>query len=204
MAREVKVHDPNDTMATVRAEAGEGWDWTRIQREGCPQCGDNPSGLPPGDLGSLAVERSARWREFLEQADDTYLRTNPEGEVFVFSPLQYGAHTRDILKVYGDRMVLGLEQTNPTVPLFFPTEEVFESYNRLDAGELAADIQRWAERLATLVAGMEPSTWSRTVTNDRGVYGVYTFTIAGLACNAVHETHHHLLDATGELGATPA
>jgi hypothetical protein len=51
---------------------------------------------------------------------------------------------------------------------------------------------------------MEPSTWSRTVTNDRGVYGVYTFTLAGLACNAVHETHHHLLDATGELGATPA
>jgi hypothetical protein len=204
MAREVKVHDPNDTMATVRAEAGEGWDWTRIQREGCPQCGDNPSGLPTGDLGPLAVERSARWREFLEQADDTYLRTNPEGEVFVFSPLQYGAHTRDILKVYGDRMVLGLEQTNPTVPLFFPTEEVFESYNRLDAGELATDIDHWAGRLATLVADMEPSTWSRTVTNDRGVYGVYTFTIAGLACNAVHEMHHHLLDATGQLGATPA
>ena len=153
---------------------------------------------PAGDLGPLAVERSARWREFLEQADDTYLRTNPEGEVFVFSPLHYGAHTRDILKVYGDRMVLGLEQTNPTVPLFFPTEEVFESYNRLDPGELAADIERWAERLATLAAGMEPSTWSRTVTNDRGVYGVYTFTLAGLACNTVHETHHHLLDATGD------
>lgn len=109
-----------------------------------------------------------------------------------------------MLKVYGDRMVLGLEQTNPTVPLFFPTEEVFESYNRLDAGELGDDMERCAERLATLVAAMDPSSWSRTVTNDRGVYGVYTFSLAGLACNAVHEAHHHLLDATGTLGTTPA
>jgi hypothetical protein len=186
-------------MATARAVAGEGWQWTRIQQEACPQCGDNPSGRPPGDLGSLAVARAGKWREFLMQADDTFLRTNPEAEVFVFSPLQYGAHVRDILKVYGDRMVLGLEQTNPTVPLFFPTEEVFESYNRLSVTELATDIERWATRLATLVPRIEPSSWSRTVVNDRGLYGVYTFTIAGLACNAVHEAHHHLLDATGTL-----
>jgi hypothetical protein len=51
---------------------------------------------------------------------------------------------------------------------------------------------------------MEPSSWSRTVINDRGVYGVCTFTMAGLACNAVHEAHHHLLDATGTLGTTSA
>jgi hypothetical protein len=203
MAREVRVHDPSDAMASARAAAGEGWQWTRIQQEACPQCGDNPSSRPPGDLGLLAVERAARWREFLTQADDTFLRTNPEAEVFVFSPLQYGAHVRDMLKVYGDRMVLGLEQEQPTSPLFYPTQEVFESYNGLGADELATDIERWADRLATLVAGMEPSSWSRPVINDRGVYGVYTFTIAGLAGNAVHEAHHHLLDATGTLGSTP-
>jgi hypothetical protein len=202
MARDVRVHDPSDAMATARAAAGEGWQWTRIQQEGCPQCGDNPSSRPPGDLGRLAVERAEKWRDFLVRADLTFLRANPEGEVFVFSPLQYGAHVRDMLKVYGERMVLGLEQANPTAPLFYPTQEVFESYNRLGPDELANDIERWAERMAILVAGMEPSSWSRTVTNDRGVYGVYTFTIAGLACNAVHEEHHHLLDATGMLSTT--
>ena len=202
MARDVRVHDPSDAMASARAAAGEGWQWTRIQQEACPQCGDNPSSRPPDDLGPLAVERAAKWREFLMRADSTFLRTNPEAEVFVFSPLQYGAHVRDMLKVYGDRMVLGLEQTNPTAPLFYPTQDVFESYNRLSADELAEDIERWADRLRTLVAAIESSSWSRTVTNDRGVYGVYTFTIGGLACNAVHEEHHHLLDATGTLGAT--
>jgi hypothetical protein len=202
MAGEVRVHDPDDAMAAARAAAGEGWEWTRIQQEACPQCGDNPSSRFPGDLGPLAVERAVKWRQFLMQADVTFLRTNPEAEVFVFSPLQYGAHVRDMLKVYGDRMVLGLEQEQPTSPLFYPAQEVFESYNQLGVYELTTDMERWAERLATLVAGMEPSSWSRTVINDRGVYGVCTFTIAGLACNAVHEAHHHLLDATGTLGTT--
>jgi hypothetical protein len=204
MAGEIRVHDPDDAMAAARAAAGEGWEWTRIQQEACPQCGDNPSSRPPGQLGTLAVERAAKWREFLMHADETFLRTNPEAEVFVFSPLQYGAHVRDMLKVYGDRMVLGLDHDKPTSPLFYPAQEVFEEYNQLGADELATDIERWAKRLATLTAGMEPSSWSRTVINDRGVYGICTFTIAGLACNAVHEAHHHLLDATGTLGTTSA
>jgi hypothetical protein len=188
-----------DDLEQRRASRGEGWEWHRIQNDACPQCGDCPSSVAPPSLGDLAVERAAAWRDFLEQADDTYLRTNPEADVFIFSPIQYGAHVRDILRVYGDRMALGIEQDSPTVPIFNPPQEVFESYNRLDAGDLAADIEAQASRLAKLVDDMEPGAWSRIVVNDRGQYGVYTFTLAGLACNAVHEAHHHLLDAKGTL-----
>ena len=133
------------------------------------------------------------------EQEDAYLRTNPEAEFFVFSPIQYGAHVRDILTVYTDRMVLGVEQDSPTVPIFNPPQEVFESYNALDREQLASDIEAQARRLAELVDNMDPSAWSRIVVNDRGIYGVYTFTVAGLACNAVHEAHHHLLDAKGDL-----
>ena len=96
-------------------------------------------------------------------------------------------------------MALAVEQDNPTVPMFNPPQEVWEVYNRLDAQELASDIDAQSSRLAELVASMGPSDWSRIVINDRGQYGVYTFTVAGLARNAVHESHHHLLDATGTL-----
>jgi hypothetical protein len=120
----------------------------------------------------------------------------------VFSPLQYAAHVRDILRVYTDRMLLGVEQDVPMVPIFQPPQEVWEEYNRSDVLELAADLEAQAERLEATGANMVPSAWARIVVNDRGVYGVYTFTLAGLACNAVHETHHHLLDAKGALGAT--
>lgn len=153
--------------------------------------------MDPDTLGRVAVELAAGWREFLEQADDGYLRHIPEPGVN--SPLQYGAHVRDILKVYGGRMVLGLEQDAPTVPIFNPPQEVWEEYNRMDARELASDIEAQAGRLADTVDRMEPGGWSRIVVNDRGQYGVYTFTIAGLARNAVHEAHHHLLDAKGTL-----
>jgi hypothetical protein len=188
-----------DALEQQRAARGEGWQWPRIQHEACPQCGYNPASFSPESLGDVALDLSARWREFLAGADDAFLRTNPEAEFFVFSPIQYGAHVRDILRVYTDRMVLGIEQDSPTVPIFNPSQDVFESYNGLDREELASDIESQARRLAEIVDNMDPSAWSRIVVNDRGVYGVYTFSVAGLACNGVHEAHHHLLDAKGTL-----
>jgi DinB superfamily len=186
-----------DALEQLRAARGEGWQWPRIQYEPCPQCGFDPSSIPPEELGELAVELAAGWHEFLAGADDATLRTIPEPGVN--SPLQYGAHVRDILMVYGERMVLAVERDNPTVPIFNPPQEVWEEYNRLDTEVLAADIEARARRLAEIVEGMDPSAWSRIVINDRGQYGVYTFTVAGLARNSVHEAHHHLLDATGTL-----
>lgn len=195
------AHQPDD-FEVLRRDRGEGWQWHRIQMDACPQCGDHPAALPPSRLGELAEERAAGWRRFLGDADEGYLRRIPEPGVF--SPIQYGAHVRGILTVYTDRMVLALEQDTPTVPLYNPPQEEWERYNELDAGALADDIGAQARRLADLVAQMEPEGWSRTVVNDRGVYGMYSFTVAGLACNAVHEAHHHLLDAKGTLGADPS
>ena len=189
-----------DAFERLRRDRGEGWQWHRIQAEACPQCGDCPAALPADSLGALAVERAAAWREFLDEADDAYLRRIPEPGVF--SPLQYAAHVRDILRVYTDRMVLGLEVDAPTVPIFQPPQEVWEEYNRSDVNELASDLEAQAKRLEDTGASIAQSSWARIVVNDRGVYGVYTFTLAGLACNAVHEAHHHLLDAKGSLGAT--
>lgn len=186
-----------DALEEIRRDRGEGWQWHRIQMDPCPQCGDHPASLPPASLGPLALERAAAWLDFLSSADDDSLRASPE--FGVFSPIQYGAHVRDIIRVYTDRIVLGLEQDAPTVPIFNPPQEVWERYNELDARELGADIVAQAQRLADLASAMEPDNWRRIVVNDRGVYGVYSFTLAGLACNAVHETHHHLLDATGTL-----
>ncbi len=156
--------------------------------------------MDPTSLGVLAAELAGKWREFLLGADEAYLRRIPKPGVN--SPLQYGAHVRDILRVYGDRMVLGVEQDAPTVPIFNPPQEVWEEYNRLHPEELADDIETQASRLADTVAHMEPDAWSRIVINDRGQYGVYSFTVAGLARNAVHEAHHHLLDAEGTLFST--
>jgi hypothetical protein len=156
--------------------------------------------MDPQSLGGIAVELASEWHGFLVSADEPYLRHIPEPGVN--SPIQYAAHVRDIMKVYGERMALGLAQDSPTVPIFNPPQATWEEYNRADPEQLAADIQARAARLSEIVDEVEPGQWNRIVINDRGQYGVYTFTIAGLARNVVHEAYHHLLDAKGTLFST--
>jgi hypothetical protein len=196
----VSSSDPREggrSLQELRAARGEGWQWTRIQRDPCPQCGDHPAAAPATSLAGLVVERADGWREFLLSADDTYLRTNP-GPV-IFSPIQYAAHVRNMLQISGDRVMLGRDQDSPTVPMHDPADDEWESYNHVDVEAIAGDLASQARRLAEVLDGLDASAWSRVVINDRGKYGVYTFTLAGLACNAVHEEYHHLLDANGTL-----
>jgi len=194
------VKEAHPSLDDLRRARGEGWEWPRAATDECPQCGMHPGAQPPETLGAMAVELAADWREFLMSADDEYLRTNPEPGVF--SPIQYGAHVRDILRVYGDRVLLAVAEDDPEVPTFHPSEEEWERYNHLDREELATDIEAQAERLADILDRLDDDAWERTVTRQALVAGtdnVYRFTVAGIASYAVHEAHHHLLDADGTL-----
>jgi hypothetical protein len=156
--------------------------------------------VEPEALGPRVVELAGKWRPFLIGADDGFLRHSPHPGVF--SPMQYGAHVAGTLRVASERLELGLEQEAPTVPLFNPGQEEWARYNQLDARELADELEGHASRVAGILGRLQ---WSRTVINDRGQYGVYTFTLVGIGRNVVHECHHHLLDAKGTLalGAVP-
>jgi hypothetical protein len=106
---------------------------------------------------------------------------------------------RDIQRVYGDRILLMLEERNPVFPQFNPDEDAWKSFNELEVEVLSDQIREQAQRLADILAGLGPEDWSRTMVRDGGTDGVYSFTVAGLASYAVHESRHHLLDATGML-----
>jgi hypothetical protein len=188
------------TLDDLRRERGEGWQWARAQTDQCPQCGLHPAAMDQAVLGRRLMELAGSWRTFLLDADDTYLPINPAPGIF--SPLQYGAHVRDIQRVYGDRILLMLKDDDPVVPQFNPDEDAWNGYNRLDPEALADEIDAQASRLAGILEQLEPDDWSRTMTRDGGSDGVYQFTVAGLASYAVHESHHHLLDANGTLKPT--
>jgi len=188
------------SLDELRRARGEGWEWPRAATDECPQCGMHPGAEPPECLGAMAVELAADWHEFLVTADDDYLRTNPEPGVF--SPIQYGAHVRDILRVYGDRVLLAIAEDDPTVPTWHPSVDEWARYNTLEPEALAGDLEAQAERLAGILDALDDDAWSRTVVREALVSGtdaVYRFTIAGIASYAVHEAHHHLLDADGTL-----
>jgi hypothetical protein len=144
----------------------------------------------------VAVESFTGWEAFLGEADQTYLRTSPAPAVW--SPIQYGAHVRDMLRVFGDRMLLAVAEDNPSVPWFDPGPDGWESYNRMPVGELVSDMAGQAERFAAIVGDCQESDWARTARRD----GTDLFTVAGLACFGAHEAHHHLLDAQGRIPST--
>jgi DinB family protein len=187
------------SLDDLRRERGEGWQWARAQTDQCPQCGHHPASMERDSLGQLLIESADAWRTFLLGADHSYLRANPGPGIF--SPIQYGAHVRDIERVYGDRILLMLKEENPVFPQFNPDEDAWNRYNRLEPAVLANDIEEKARRLAHILDLLQPDDWSRTMTRDGGSDGVYQFTVAGLANYAVHESHHHLLDANGTLKA---
>jgi DinB superfamily len=178
------------------AGAQEGWDWVQIQREACPECGQHPGALPPQRLGGLAISSAALWRAFLEKADDESIRASPSAEVW--SPIQYGAHVRDMLRIFGDRILLAVAEENPSVPWFDPGPEGWAAYNRMAVSELASDIAEEAQRFSEIIDDRSEADWSRTAMRD----GEDPFTVGGLACFGVHEAHHHLLDVTGGIAAT--
>lgn len=184
----------------LRRARGEGWQWAKAATDACPQCGFHSGALPPEALGAQLIELADAWRSFLVSADDDYLRTSPGPGIF--SPIQYGAHVRDIQRVYGDRILLALEHDSPTVPQFNPDDDQWGRYNELPAGELAADLEAQARRLAALFGDLDEAQRLRTVTRDGGRDGVYSFTLTGLMSYAVHESHHHLLDAQGTIAAS--
>jgi hypothetical protein len=183
------------TLDDYRRERGEGWQWARAQSEQCPQCGENAASLDYEVLGPALLRSAEAWRSFLVDADPAYLRRIPAPGIF--SPLQYGAHVRDIQRVYGDRILLMVQEEDPVFPQFNPDEAAWHAFNEMEAETLAIEIRQQAQRLADILDGLQPGDWSRTMVRDGGSDGVYRFTVAGLARYAVHESRHHLLDANG-------
>jgi hypothetical protein len=175
-------------------ERGEGWEWVLIQSTACPQCGDDPASLDRFALGPAAVASVDPWDRFLTDADDAYLRTYPHQGVW--SPIEYAAHVRDMLREFGSRIQLALTQDNPSVAGFdHEPAATAEQYNDLPVEVLAADLRAQAIRLAGILETVDEAGWARTAMRD----GVDRFTVHGMACFAVHESHHHLLDAAGTL-----
>ena len=77
--------------------------------------------------------------------------------------MQYGAHVRDIQRVYGDRILLMLQEDSPVFPQLNPDEEEWDRYNGLVAVELADDIEAQARRLADILDTLRPG---RLVAHD--------------------------------------
>lgn len=178
----------------------EGWDWPRVQAEACPQCGLNPSMLQAPALVRAVLVETSSWQCFLADMPDDQLRTSPRSGTW--TPIQYAVHVRDMLTVYRARMLHALQETDPLLASFEPSQDVWMQYNQMPALAVGAELEQSARALIEVLYRHPGPAWCRPAHRDDGA----RFTVLGMARFALHETHHHLLDASGEslLGDTAA
>lgn len=170
-------------------------DWTWVLRERCPQCGLEAGVLTLAEIPAAIRAQVQVWPVVLLRGD---VRERPEAQVW--SPLEYGAHTRDALRLFIDRLAMMLTEDEPTFPDWDPNEAALAGrYHELDPDQVGEEILASAETLAAAVEAVPPESVQRRGLRSDGA----PFTVTTLLQYLVHDLVHHLWDVTDAQPGVP-
>lgn len=160
-------------------------DWAFVTEAPCTQCG-----FAPGERELSAAETlrasAASWQATIERGD---VRERPSPEVW--SPLEYAAHTRDVVGLFHERISLLLNQDDPRFGSWDGEQVAVDTdYAAQDPAAVAAEYAQAADETAALLDGLDAQQLSRTGSRADG----RAFTVAGLIDYLLHEVRHHLHD----------
>ncbi len=168
------------------------WTWTLDRR--CPDCGLAAAEVEPADLAERTFIAAEEWVQILRSSPAAAERPDPA----VWSPLEYGAHVRDVIRVFDDRV---RQMTETDDPVFLDWDQdraaIEGRYGELDPDEVAEELEAAAQ---TFVARMQALTASELARPGRRSNGS-VFTVATLMQYFLHDLVHHLWDVTGQQDA---
>jgi hypothetical protein len=169
--------------------AGDAKDWTWVLQRPCPECGLDTSSFSRADVPGLILANAVAWQAPLG-SPEARLRPRPDK----WSPLEYGCHVRDVLRLYDYRLGLMLTEDDPLYPNWDQDETaVAERYDTQDPATVAAELSAAAETVAAHFAALDDDQWSRPGRRSDGA----SFTVETFARYFVHDPVHHLYDVTG-------
>ncbi len=161
-------------------------DWTWVLERPCPECGFDAARIPVGTVAGRLLAATPRWHEALSRAD---ARERPAPTTW--SPLEYGAHVRDVHRVFEQRARLTQEQHDP---LFATWDQdaaaVQDRYDLQDPATVAAELDAAARSAAAVFASVPDDEWDLPARRSDGS----TFTLRTLALYYLHDVEHHLHD----------
>lgn len=176
-------HEPGDDYAPADPDAK---DWTWVLRERCAECGFAGTDVTGPDLAGTIHDLVPRWRAALNRLD---VRARPARGVW--SPLEYGAHVRDVHRVFDERLRLMLEQDDPQFPDWDQdAAAAADRYDLQDPGRVADELADAAAALAARFQSVRPGQWDRPGRRSNGS----SFTVATLGQYFLHDVVHHLHD----------
>lgn len=168
-------------------------DWTWVLERPCPQCGFDAAATAYESVPALTRDAADRFAAVLDRPG---VRTRPDESTW--SALEYGAHVRDVCRLFGTRLALMLAGTPEDEPPRFANWDqdetaVADRYNEQDPARVAAELDEAAERVARCFESVPPER--------RGLRGARSdgalFTVESFARYFVHDLVHHVHDVRG-------
>lgn len=160
--------------------------WTWVLQRRCPECGFDASAVRARDVATLLLENADAWPTVLRRNDAA---TRPDASTW--SPLEYGAHVRDVFRIFQERLALMLDVDGPRFDDWDQdSTAVAERYREQDPSTVASELTAAAERLAAAFRAVPDDAWQRTGFRSDGA----EFTVETLARYFIHDPVHHLHD----------
>ena len=167
--------------------------WTWVLSQPCPECGFDVATTPPDAVADRLRAAVPVWTGVLLTTGAAE-RPDPS----TWSPLEYGAHVRDVCLLFWQRLGWTLQQDDPEFEDWDQDATALEKhYAGQDPRRVAVELEAAAGLMATYLDTIQPSQWPRT--SRRGDGSV--FTTATLAQYFLHDVEHHVWDVTRDRGA---
>ncbi|MET3637756.1 DinB family protein [Curtobacterium oceanosedimentum] len=161
-------------------------DWTWVIGRACPDCGFDGAALAFRDVPAVLTDNAAAWPEQLARDD---VRQRPDDHTW--SPLEYGAHVRDVHRKMTERLQLVLAEDDPAFPNWDQdATAVQDRYDEQDPAVVSRELTDAARAAAAAFAAVPDDALGRTGRRSDGS----VFTVATLATYSAHDPVHHLWD----------
>jgi hypothetical protein len=160
--------------------------WTWVIERPCPECGFDATDLDDTTVADALLASTAEWPAVLT---DPSVRTRPNDSTW--SKLEYGAHVRDVLVLYRERLGLMRDLDDPLYPNWDQdATAIADRYNDQDPALVASQISDAAAALAEDLRAVQGDGWSRTGRRSDGA----AFTVSSISRYLVHDLVHHKWD----------
>lgn len=179
---------PMEHSAEPRPVPAETRDWSFVLRGSCPECG--------WEMVLDAAGLRERWDATVGAWPQVPLRDGADvrPDARTWSPLEYAAHTRDMIRLLGLRLASMVDHHDPEFPGW--DGDVANVVRRdwvADPRELSEDLGRAAQQTAEVLDSLTPELLERRGHRGDGM----PFTVLSLWHYIDHDVEHHLWDVTG-------
>jgi hypothetical protein len=177
--------------------------WTWVLERPCPECGFDPDAVDYRDVPRLTREAVGVWQRVLGGAGVGAAGLAARPDDATWSPLEYGAHTRDVFRMMHARLNLMLVLADPEFLNWDQDETAaLQDYAAQAPARVQAELTAAGEAIATAFELVPDADLGRTGRRSDGS----RFTVETLAKYFLHDVVHHRWDVTGEAfggGSTP-